>query len=308
MNDPIMFSILLHISDPLRSDPGVSQREHRPLVDPGVWRRVVDALPSHGFTCVLIDVGDAVAYETHPEISLPGAWSKEDFKNELDRMRRMGLTPYPKLNFSCSRDAWLKEYSRMPGTNKYRKVCTDLIREVWEMFGKPRYFHLGMDEEGPSAQRGLQFSCTRRNSVLWRDVFCLFHACESLGSTPWIWSDYHRNRPEEFFHNMPKSVLQCPRSRFQMPGGFPAAEPDPADDAAILDLDRAGYPYTLCRWDSPLSDASDHTMEMGRNQCTPDLLTGYLTDPRVFANAEGEDRLMDALRRFQKAKNAYYPE
>ena len=34
----------------------------------------------------------------------------------------------------------------MLSTTVYRQFCADLIKEVCEVF-KPRYFHLGMDEE-----------------------------------------------------------------------------------------------------------------------------------------------------------------
>ena len=78
--------------------------------DDAVWREVIDFLPSQGFNTVLIDIGDAIQYESHPEISIPGAWSKDKLKKELDYMRSIGLTPLPKLNFSAGHKAWLKEY------------------------------------------------------------------------------------------------------------------------------------------------------------------------------------------------------
>lgn len=330
MKQPMMFSILLHLSNNMWGDPGSRLRfspwNPQLSLDYGVWRRVIDALPANGFTSVLIDVGDAVQYESHPEIALPGAWSKERFKEELDYIRKLGLTPYPKLNFSGGHDAWLKDYSRMLGTDRYRKVCADLIREVWELFGKPQYFHLGMDEENPTCQRALQFSCTRRNNVLWRDIFHLFHVCESLGSTPWIWSDYYWTHPEEFLHNMPKSVLQCPWN-YSLMADLPSLDyphltieknVDPAVlevgynesicDKAILELDKAGYQYTLCCSNYTTRGSSDRSMEVGKTLCNPELLVGYFTAPWVYTAAAGEYRLMDALHRFKKAKEHYYPE
>ena len=117
------------------------------ITDDAVWREVVDFLPTQGINTVLIDVGDGIQYESHPEISIPGAWSKDKLKKELAHMREIGLTPIPKLNFSTGHDTWLKEYSRMVSTSIYYQVCEDLIKEVAEVFDYPEYFHLGMDEE-----------------------------------------------------------------------------------------------------------------------------------------------------------------
>ena len=67
----------------------------------------------------------------------------------MDRpgLRALGIEPLPKLNFSTCHDAWLGPYSRMVSTPAYYDVCRDLIDEVAELFGGPRFFHLGMDEE-----------------------------------------------------------------------------------------------------------------------------------------------------------------
>ena len=35
----------------------------------------------------------------------------------------------------------------MVSTPEYYKVCADVIRDTAEVFGTPRYFHLGFDEE-----------------------------------------------------------------------------------------------------------------------------------------------------------------
>ena len=63
-----------------------------------------------------------------------------------DLKRQVSFELIPKLNFSACHDIWLKDYSRMLSTPIYYEVCRDVIQEVCEVF-KPRYFHLGMDEE-----------------------------------------------------------------------------------------------------------------------------------------------------------------
>jgi hypothetical protein len=68
--------------------------------DRKVWRDVIDFLPSCGFNAVIIDVGEGMQYDTHPELSVPGAWSKEELRSEVARIRSLGMEPIPKLNFS----------------------------------------------------------------------------------------------------------------------------------------------------------------------------------------------------------------
>ena len=69
----------------------------------------------------------------------------EELKEELQKLRDMGLTVYPKLNFSTAHDAWLGLYSRMVSTPEYYKVTKELIEEIYEMFLHPSAIHIGMD-------------------------------------------------------------------------------------------------------------------------------------------------------------------
>ena len=77
--------------------------------DDGVWRRVTSKLAECGGNMLVIDLGDAVRYHSHPEIAVGGAWSVRKLKNELARCRDLGLEVIPKLNFSACHDAWLHE-------------------------------------------------------------------------------------------------------------------------------------------------------------------------------------------------------
>lgn len=81
----------------------------------------------------------------------------------------MGLEPVPKLNFAAGHDIWLGEYSRMVTTKKYYEVCGHLIEEVAHIFDKPRFFHLGMDEENAEDQRYLDLVVIRQNDLWWHD-------------------------------------------------------------------------------------------------------------------------------------------
>ena len=92
-------------------------------VDFGVWDRIVKRAAECGYNTLLIDLGDAVKYKSHPEISAPDALSYEELKELLNKARALGLTPIPKLNFSTIHHGWLKEYRRMVSSKIYRSHC-----------------------------------------------------------------------------------------------------------------------------------------------------------------------------------------
>ena len=187
-----MWAYLIHLSTNMWGDPG-SHFKLKPYypefhTDEAVWRKVIDFLPEQGFNMLLIDVGDAVQYATHPEIAVRGAWSREKLKSELDYIRSKGLTPIPKLNFSACHDAWLGEYGYMICTKKYYQVCADLIGEIAELFDNPAYLHLGLDEEGLECQKDYSVCHIRIGEQWWHDAFFLFDECAKHGMRPWVWA------------------------------------------------------------------------------------------------------------------------
>ena len=98
--------------------------------DDAVWDALLKEMAAVGMNMVVIDLGDGIKYESHPEIAVKNAWTPEKLKTELAKMRKLGLEPIPKLNFATTHDIWLKEYSRMVSTDIYYGVCKDLIEEV----------------------------------------------------------------------------------------------------------------------------------------------------------------------------------
>ena len=90
----LMWAYLMHLGTNMWGQEGeegalAEYRDHLATED-DVWRETIDFLPACGFNTVLIDVGDGIVYESHPEINSAGAWSKDKLKKELDRMRAMG--------------------------------------------------------------------------------------------------------------------------------------------------------------------------------------------------------------------------
>lgn len=176
--------------------------------DEDYWLELTDALRKVGCDAILLDLGEGLRYESHPELAVRGSWSKQKLSDELSRLRSLGFEVFPKLNFSAAHDYWLGEYARMLSTSIYYRVAGDLITEVSELFGRPALFHLGMDEETAENQRENNYLVIRQYEQWWYDFNILTKAVEAAGCRPWIWSDYGWKFEDRFFANMSKEVVQ----------------------------------------------------------------------------------------------------
>jgi hypothetical protein len=259
-------------------------------------------MAKQGVNMVVIDLGDAVKYESHPEIAVNNAWSTTRLKQELGKIRALGMEPVPKLNFSAGHDTWLKEYSRMVSTEKYYQVCSDLIQEVSILFDTPLLFHLGMDEEGAGHQKHQKQIVIRKNQAWWNDFLFLVEEVEKNGSRAWIWPDYMLwNEPEQFFKNMPKSVVQG--------NWFYGEEHDPENKyvKAYLDLDKHGF--------DQIPTGSYHNYNTGSIGGTVSFTKEHIDDTRLLGFLqtfwrptieENRDRIIGGIELLGKAKKAYY--
>lgn len=173
-----------------------------------VWDAVIDRLVENGGNMLVIDLGDAVKYKSHPEIAVNGAWTRKELRKELERIRALGLEVIPKLNFSTGHKSWLGEYQHQISSKVYYEVCKDLIDEVVDLFDHPRLFHIGMDEETCEHQSHLRYSVVRHEDLWWNDFYYFVNQVERNNVRPWIWSDMIWRNKDEFIKKMPKTVLQ----------------------------------------------------------------------------------------------------
>ena len=155
-----------------------------------IWKRTMEHAKKRSFNMVVMDLGEFVKYPSHPELAVKGSWSAERMQAEVKRLKAMGLEPIPKLNFSATHDQWLKEYGRMLSTKPYYRVCADILKDVSEIFGVPRFIHIGFDEETPNNQKGRMVVCARQNEMWWHDLKWFVGTVERLGSRAWMFSDY----------------------------------------------------------------------------------------------------------------------
>ena len=175
-----------------------------------LWRKSIDHMAEKGMNLVFIDLGEGIAYPSHPELAVAGTWSVEKTRAELARIRALGIEPIPKLNFSTCHDSWLKEYHRMVSTPTYYKVVADVIADVCEIFGKPSLFHIGFDEEVPVAGKGLFHATYRQGDLWWHDLLYTVQQVERNGARAVMWSDKICGGRDEFLARMPKNVLLSP--------------------------------------------------------------------------------------------------
>ena len=238
----MIYANLLHLSYNMWADREVPEWDLKYIssepylrFDERLWNDMLQKMVEAGMNMVVIDLGDGVKYDSHPEIAVKNAWSVDKLKNELTKIRKMGLEPIPKLNFSTCHDTWLGDYSRMVSTPKYYDVCKNLIKEVIEIFETPRFFHLGMDEEIYQHQKHYRYVVIRQFDLWWNDLYFYFNQVEKNGVRPWIWSDYLWDHADTFFKKMPKSAVQ---SNWHYGLEFDGSK-NPTK--AYLDLDAHGY-------------------------------------------------------------------
>ena len=202
--------------------------------DMSVWDAAVERMAKNHVNMLFINLDDSVAWHSHPEISLKNAWTHEQLRVQLARMRKLGIEPVPMFNFSTTHDAWLGKYSKMVSSAKYYAVCSDLIAEAISLFDAPRFIHFGMDEERIDYQLS-DYIVIRQQETWWADLYFYIGEALKRGVRPCVWADYVWHHPDDFFKMMPKSVVQC---------NWWYTEKFTISDVAIrsyLDLVREGY-------------------------------------------------------------------
>ena len=278
--EPPIKAVLLHLGYNMWSDR--ENRDHpsaytvaRPHMrfDKPLWTDLTKRMAEVGLNMVVIDLGEGVRYQTHPELAVKGSWTTKRLERELAKLRSLGLEPIPKLNFSTCHDAWLGPYARMVSTDVYYKVCRDLIREVLDLFGRPRLFHLGMDEETAGHQRRFAYAVMRQHELWWHDLMFLVDHVERGGARAWVWSDYVWHHPEEFFKNMPKRVLQ---SNWYYGASF-SKKLDYVK--AYVDLEKHGYDQvpTGSNWSNDVN--FQRTVSFSKRNIAAKRLKGFLHAP-----------------------------
>lgn len=161
--------------------------------DKNIWDAVVKKLPEFKIDTLVIAVGEGVVYPSHPEIAIEGSWSAQELKNEIAKIRKMGIRVVPYNNFAPLHNAWMGEYAYMAGTPAYYEFCKDIVRDVIDIFDTPEMFHLGLGDEGYNAKYDAadshNFTVIFYRHILRDYANMLFDVCREKGVRPWMWAD-----------------------------------------------------------------------------------------------------------------------
>ena len=296
-----------HTVDRWGDSAGLQAESHSPedymRFDDEEWQFITSRVAALGGNMILLDLAEGLQYESHPELSAKGAWSKERLEREKRRLAEMGIELIPKLNFSTGHDTWLKEYHRMVSTPDYYRVCSDLIAEVSELFGKPRFFHLGYDEETIHNQRASHFAVVRQGELWWHDFLWFNETVKKAGSRSWIWSDYGWRHRDEFLARMPRDVLQSNWYYYHIDG---EQDKEHLERIAFFDeLDKAGFDQIPCgsaySWKPNFTELVRYCR---RHLAGSSRLKGFMLAPWTRTWNRFHDRNAYALEAFEMGKGA----
>ena len=108
----------------------------------GEWELATKKLVDKGCNAVVIDILDGYAYPSHVELAAKGAWNGKRFKDELRRLREIGLEAIPCLDLSVGRCSWI---GKKAGTPEGLAICLELVKDVHNVAGNPRFFQIVAD-------------------------------------------------------------------------------------------------------------------------------------------------------------------
>ena len=306
--------------------------------DDKYWEEILKNSVDAGINTIVMDLGDGVKYATHPEISLPTAWSRKRVRQEVKRCKDMGITLIPKLNFSKGHDEWIgEEYHRMTSTPTYYRMTNDLIHEVYDLFEKPEYIHLGMDEEDARHVAGRPLAIFRQKELYWNDLNYFLDSAADTGAKPWIWScplfrsteGYQANVGVDdavispwYYHGIKKEHYQ-PITCWQDYIDYYSKEPyksmnltyveeDPYNTmcrSKMLPLLADGYKYipTVSAFYNHEYNALD-LMEYFRDNAKDEQILGYMTAPwaEMLPTENSKVKFEKTFRWFKEAKEKIY--
>ncbi|MBR1969215.1 MAG: hypothetical protein IKA17_02550 [Clostridia bacterium] len=306
---------------PIRINARGSRYQPKLTTDRKVWREITDFAVEQGFNAIQIPTVDGVKYKSHPEIAIDGAWEVEELREELCRLREIGLTPIPELNFSTGHDIWLGEYSRMVSTPIYYEVVRDLIHENIEIFDTPEFFMMDQDEETHIVQRRMDFVCFRQNDLLWHDIEFMHNCMREKGVRPIMAVDLFANHKEDFLKHVKKDVVIMPWYYLTLQEDAKEKLPklnDPADwenynkfliskIESYSELPKLGYDVFPMVSDCYKDFGIDHSIKHIANDVPEDKLLGVTVAPWFGCTTEEHKyAIMDSLVSTQEAINKHW--
>jgi len=180
---------------------------------PEYLRRLIPQLKKCGFNTILWEMEDAVRFDTCPEIAAPDAMSKAELAAILAFARESGLENMPLLQ-TLSHNAYVLRHpkyqhlSERPGflelyclsRPETGRFLADWAKETADLFGNPRYFHIGADEAN---KIGKECDLCRKSveemgvaGLIVKHLAPVKQALFERQITPVMWADMVHNHPE----------------------------------------------------------------------------------------------------------------
>ncbi len=108
------------------------------------------------FNVLVLGLEAGWTLRSHPEIGVPGGWTRPQLQAVLDAAHALGLVVVPGTNVPAHA-AWLvqahpelaEDATRDQACTRhpdYRRILADVYDELWDLFGRPPFFHVGHDE------------------------------------------------------------------------------------------------------------------------------------------------------------------
>lgn len=155
-------------------------------------------------TLVLL-IRQGVQFESHPEISGPAAWTKDELRQVVDTCRANFIEPIPLVD-SYGHAAWMSlSHKELWEDGIHQMVCTskpetftiltDIYGELIDLFAPVRYFHLGLDEvwwktySVPEEKRCKLCAGTAKSTLFADQVNRLHGWLKERGIRAMMWSD-----------------------------------------------------------------------------------------------------------------------
>ena len=268
-------------------------------VDDSMWKSLTERAAAIGVNVFVIDLAEGMVYPSHPELSVRGSWEPERMKDEIARLKKMGMMAVPKLNFSSSHDQWLGKWRPYLSTPEYFQVCAEIIRDVAEVFDESPLFHLGYDEETYFIQNVNKFEYKRLRSgnLWWHDFLWFVAEVEKYGMRPWIWSDMCWEHKDEFLARMPRTVLQ---SNWYYENEFDVSTMKKENRKAMVEtyttLEKGRYDQMPCGSTYSCRENFGKTIDHCRRVIKGDRLKGFFMAPWYYRTQEDKrGKIMESL-------------
>lgn len=168
-------------------------------------RRWLPLIAEMGYNAILWETEDKVCWETCPEVAWPEAITKSVFRSLLDDTAALGMESIPLLQTIGHAEYVLQHEAHrhmreLP--DRHDCYCTEnpatrvflgnLIREMLDLFGSPRRFHLGGDEAyvfGQCPKCAAQVAAVGEIELYARHLTELSRPLRDARVVPAVWSD-----------------------------------------------------------------------------------------------------------------------